>query len=108
MVVPFTQVKNRKMLLSKLYLLAVAGGLMLNRQTRDGRVDRVHVLAIAMTDYETTRVTCPIVPTHMEAMVLEAGLPVTPERAVQLKHSQGEIFKSKSSCSVTWCKLVDN
>lgn len=54
MVVPLTQVKNRKILLSKLYLLAVAGGLMHNRQTRDGRVDRVHVLAIAMTDYETT------------------------------------------------------
>lgn len=54
MVVPFTQFKNRKMLLSKLYLLAVAGGLTLNRQTRDGRIDRVHVLAIAVTDYETT------------------------------------------------------
>lgn len=54
MVVSFMQVKNRKTLLSKLYLLAVAGGLMLNRQTRDGRADRIHVLAIAMTDYETT------------------------------------------------------
>lgn len=50
MVVPFTQGKNRKMLL----LLAVAGGLMLNRQTGDGRADRVHVLAIAVAHYETT------------------------------------------------------
>lgn len=41
MVVPFTQVKNREILLSKLYLLAIAGGLMFNRQTRDGRVDRI-------------------------------------------------------------------
>lgn len=48
--VPFTQGKNRKMLL----LLAVAGGLMLNRQTGDGRVGRMHVLAIAVTHYETT------------------------------------------------------
>lgn len=80
-----------------LLLLAVAGGLMLNRQTGDGRVDRVHLLAIAVTHYETTRVTCPIVPTHMEAMVLEAGLPVTPERALQLKHSQGEILSKKAA-----------
>lgn len=41
----------------------------------------------------------------MEALVLEAGLPVTPERAVQLKHSQGEILSQKAavqSLGVSW------
>lgn len=41
----------------------------------------------------------------MEAMVHEAGLPVTPERAVQLKHSQGEILSQKAavqSPGVSW------
>lgn len=33
----------------------------------------------------------------MEAMILEAGLPVTPERAVQLKHSQGEILSQEAA-----------
>lgn len=30
-------------------------------------------------------------------MVLEAGLPVTPERAVQLEHSQGEILSQEAA-----------
>lgn len=33
----------------------------------------------------------------MEAMVFEAGLPVTPERALQLKHSQEEILSQKAA-----------
>lgn len=33
----------------------------------------------------------------MEAMVLQAGLPVTPERAVQHKNSQGEILSQKAA-----------
>lgn len=33
----------------------------------------------------------------MEAMILGAGLPVTPERAVQLKHSKGEILSQEAA-----------